>query len=159
MGRLGSRRLAGSRRGARLLALGLALSATLLTAGCARTGGANPSTGGPGAPGHAAHDSAAAPPSSDAGLSAPSPSSDAGLCAEIVARWSRKVLDSGTYGDYQSMGLSNGQYEILRAVVDAARAAERRQGAGAADELIGRRARAACADRYRHGVPSGGPWR
>ncbi|WP_445284528.1 hypothetical protein [Streptomyces sp. DSM 118148] len=133
------------------MALGLALSATLLTAGCARTGGANPSTGGPGAPsgpGRAAHDSAAA-----------SPSSDAELCAESVARWSRKVLDSGTYGDYQSMGLSNGQYEILRAVVDAARAAERRQGADAADELIARRARAACADRYRHGVSSGGPWR
>ncbi|MGW4437508.1 hypothetical protein ACWELO_17375 [Streptomyces sp. NPDC004596] len=147
------------------MALGLALSATLLTAGCARTGGANPSTGGPGGPGapsgpgRAAHDSAAASPSSDAELSAPSPSSDAELCAESVARWSRKVLDSGTYGDYQSMGLSNGQYEILRAVVDAARAAERRQGADAADELIARRARAACADRYRHGVPSGGPWR
>ncbi|MGW5372922.1 hypothetical protein ACWER6_11265 [Streptomyces sp. NPDC004009] len=142
------------------MALGLALSATLLTAGCARAGGASPSTGGPGGPGapsgpgHAAHDSVAASPSS-----APSPSSDAELCAESVARWSRKVLDSGTYGDYQSMGLSNGQYEILRAVVDAARAAERRQGAGAADELIARRARAACADRYRHGVPSGGPWR
>ncbi|MFF0836535.1 MULTISPECIES: hypothetical protein [unclassified Streptomyces] len=136
------------------MALGLTLSATLLTAGCARAGGANPSTGGPGGPGapsgpgHAAHDSAAS-----------SPSSDAELCAESVARWSRKVLDSGTYGDYQSMGLSNGQYEILRAVVDAARAAERRQGADAADELIARRARAACADRYRHGVPSGGPWR
>ncbi|MFF4969016.1 hypothetical protein [Streptomyces sp. NPDC001037] len=136
------------------MALGLTLSATLLTAGCARAGGANPSTGGPGGPGapsgpgHAAHDSAAS-----------SPSSDAELCAESVARWSRKVLDSGTYGDYQSMGLSNGQYEILRAVVDAARAAERRQGADVADELIARRARAACADRYRHGVPSGGPWR
>ncbi|MGV9402843.1 hypothetical protein [Streptomyces sp. NPDC003667] len=133
------------------MALGLTLSATLLTAGCARAGGANPSTGGPGGPsgpGHAAHDSAA-----------PSPSSDAELCAESVAHWSRKVLDSGTYGDYQSMGLSNGQYEILRAVVDAARAAERRQGADVADELIARRARAACADRYRHGVPSGGPWR
>ncbi|MEV5796290.1 hypothetical protein [Streptomyces collinus] len=98
-------------------------------------------------------------PSSDAELSAPSPSSDAELCAEIVARWSRKVLDSGTYGDYQSMGLSNGQYEILRAVVDAARAAERRQGVDAADELIDRQARTACADRYRQGVPSGGPWR
>ncbi|MFD9094013.1 hypothetical protein [Streptomyces collinus] len=151
MGRLGSRRLAGPRRGARLLALGLALSAPLLTAGCARTAGADPSAGGPGGPaviGHAAH-----------GSSAPSPSSDARLCARIVAHWSRKVLDSGTYGDYQSMGLSNGQYEILRAVVDAARAAERRQGADTANELIDRQARTACAGRYRHGVPSGGPWR
>ncbi|AGS68914.1 hypothetical protein [Streptomyces collinus] len=145
--------MSGSRRGAWLLALGLALSAPLGTAGCGRTAGADASTGGPGAPagsGHAAHDSAAA---------TPSPSSDAELCAAIVAHWSRKVLDSGTYGDYQSMGLSNGQYDILRAVVDAARAAERRQGASAADELIGRQARTACADRYRHGVPGGGPWR
>ncbi|MGW0414068.1 hypothetical protein ACWCPJ_22230 [Streptomyces collinus] len=145
--------MSGSRRGAWLLALGLALSAPLGTAGCGRTAGADSSTGGPGAPagsGHAAHDSVAA---------TPSPSSDAELCAAIVARWSRKVLDSGTYGDYQSMGLSNGQYDILRAVVDAARAAERRQGASAADELIGRQARTACADRYRHGVPGGGPWR
>ncbi|WP_317442765.1 hypothetical protein [Streptomyces collinus] len=151
MGRLGSRRLQGPRRGARLLALGLALSAPLLTTGCGRTGGADPATGGPVGPassGHTAH-----------GSVAPSPSSGAQLCAEIVAHWSRKVLDSGTYGDYQSMGLSNGQYEILRAVVAAARAAERRQGAAAADELIVRRARTACVDRYRHGVPGEGPWR
>ncbi|MFC9277512.1 hypothetical protein [Streptomyces collinus] len=158
MGRLtsrppGGRRFAGSRRGAWLLALGLALSAPLSAAGCGRTAGTAPSARGPdapGGPGHAAHDSVPA---------TASPTSDARLCAEIVARWSRKVLDSGTYGDYQSMGLSNGQYEILRAVVDAARTAERRQGAYAADELIDRQARAACADRYRHGVPGGGPWR
>jgi hypothetical protein len=80
------------------------------------------------------------------------------LCARIVAHWSRNVLDSGTYGDYQSMGLSNGQYEILRAVVDAARAAERHRGAAVADELINRQARAACTERYRQGAPSGGPW-
>lgn len=173
MGRLGSGRLDGARRGARLLALGLALSAPLLTAGCGRTGGAGPSTGGPGesdGPGRAAHGSApaalspspsraSASPPATSPPSAPSLSADAQLCAEIVARWSRKVLDSGTYGDYQSMGLSNGQYEILRAVVDAARTAERRQGAYAADELIDRQARTACADRYRHGVPGGGPWR
>ncbi|WP_055491758.1 hypothetical protein [Streptomyces sp. TP-A0356] len=80
------------------------------------------------------------------------------LCARAVAYWSRKVLDSGTYGDYQSMGLSNGQYEILRTVVDAARAETKRQGARAADELIDRRARRGCADWYRLGGPSKGPW-
>ncbi|MEU2419947.1 hypothetical protein ABZ619_02595 [Streptomyces sp. NPDC007851] len=89
----------------------------------------------------------------------PSAVPDADLCARIVAHWSREVLDSGTYGDYQSMGLSNGQYEILRDVVDAARALRRRQGAAAADRLIDRRARSACAERYRKGAPSGGPWR
>ncbi|MEU2772642.1 hypothetical protein ABZ646_06840 [Streptomyces sp. NPDC007162] len=89
----------------------------------------------------------------------PSAVSDAALCARIVAHWSREVLDSGTYGDYQSMGLSNGQYEILRDVVEAARAVARQQGAAASDRLIDRRSRSACADRYRHGAPSGGPWR
>jgi hypothetical protein len=57
------------------------------------------------------------------------------------------------------MGLSNGQYAILREVVDAARAVKRRQGAADAERLIGRQAHAACAERYRHGTPSGGPWR
>ncbi|MEU2332227.1 hypothetical protein ABZ770_11115 [Streptomyces sp. NPDC006654] len=85
--------------------------------------------------------------------------SDATLCARIVAHWSREALDDGTYGDYQSMGLSNGQYEILRDVVDAARDVARRHDAAAADRLIDRRSRSACADRYRHGAPSGGPWR
>jgi hypothetical protein len=80
------------------------------------------------------------------------------LCARVVAHWSRKVLDSDTYGDYQTMGLSNGQYDILRKVVDAARATKKRQGAEAADELIGRQARAGCVDWYRTGGPSNGPW-
>ncbi|MFE1883243.1 hypothetical protein [Streptomyces diastatochromogenes] len=118
--------------------LGLALLAAVLTGGCA----------GSGAPARTPH----------SGTVSASPASEAELCARIVAYWSRKVLDSGTYGDYQSMGLSNGQYEILRTVVDAARAAERRQGATAADELIDRQSRGACAERYRHGTPSGGPW-
>ncbi|MGW0880775.1 hypothetical protein [Streptomyces sp. NPDC002671] len=121
--------------------LGLALPALLLpsAAGCGGSG--------PGGSRHPAHNSAEA-----------SATSDAELCARIVAHWARKVFDSGTYGDYQSMGLSNGQYEILRDVVDAARPVERRQGAAAADRLIDRQARRACARRYLHGVPSGGPW-
>ncbi|TLS40928.1 hypothetical protein FE633_39060 [Streptomyces montanus] len=80
------------------------------------------------------------------------------LCTRIVAHWSRRVLDDDTYGDYQSMGLSNGQYEILMDVVDAARTEKEREGARAAERLIDRRARAGCEDWYREGGPSGGPW-
>ncbi|MEU6066514.1 MULTISPECIES: hypothetical protein [Streptomyces] len=132
------------RPGATTLGLGLALLAAVLTTGCAGSGTSADASGRPGGTPRSVSASA---------------TSDAELCATIVANWSRKVLDSGTYGDYQSMGLSNGQYEILRNVVDAARTAKRRQGAEAADELIGRQARAACAERYRGGTPSGGPWR
>lgn len=136
----------GPRPGVRFLVLSLALPALLWTTSCGGTGGAGPGAGGPG---HSAR---------GPGVASASPTSDAELCARIVAHWSRKVLDSGTYGDYQSMGLSNAQYEILRDVVDAARAAERRQGSAAASELIDRQARSACAERYLHGTPSGGPW-
>jgi hypothetical protein len=68
------------------------------------------------------------------------------------------VLDGGTYGDYQSMGLSNRQYDILRAVVAAARAVRADQGADAAAEFIDRRSRTECAARYRDGGPAKGPW-
>jgi hypothetical protein len=80
------------------------------------------------------------------------------LCARVVTYWSRKVLDGDTYGDYQTMGLSNGQYDILREVVDAARATKKRQGAKAADDLIVRKVRQGCEDWYRTGGPSNGPW-
>ncbi|MEU0116815.1 hypothetical protein ABZ137_24735 [Streptomyces bobili] len=89
----------------------------------------------------------------------PSATPPEALCARIVAHWSREVLDGGTYGDYQSMGLSNGQYDILRSVVDAARAAKMREGAGAADELIDRQSREGCAARYGSGSSGAGPWR
>ncbi|GAA5065880.1 hypothetical protein [Streptomyces similanensis] len=84
--------------------------------------------------------------------------SPARLCADVVAHWARETLDDGVYGDYQSMGLSNGQYEILRRIVAAARPVRQRQGDRAADELIVRRANAACAERYRDGAPGKGPW-
>ncbi|MGW7644567.1 hypothetical protein [Streptomyces bobili] len=116
--------------------LGTALGAGVLVTACAGSGGAGaPSTAPP----------SATPPEV--------------LCARIVAHWSREVLDGGTYGDYQSMGLSNGQYDILRSVVDDARAAKKREGAGAAYELIDRRSREGCAARYRSGGPDKGPWR
>ncbi len=118
-------------------ALAAALLAVLPAAGC-------------GVPGNA---DASGTPSPSASTSSPEE-----LCTRIVAHWSREVLDSTAYGDYQSMGLSNGQYEILRTVVDAARTAKKRQGADAADELIGREAAEGCADRYRSGGPTEGPW-
>ncbi|QFQ96530.1 hypothetical protein F9278_10240 [Streptomyces phaeolivaceus] len=99
-------------------------------------------------------------PSASATPHRPSPSATPpeALCARIVAHWAREVLDGGTYGDYQSMGLSNGQYDVLRAVVDAARAEKERAGPTAAERLIVRRARADCRELYRSGGPGGGPW-
>ncbi|MER5910301.1 hypothetical protein ABT124_07290 [Streptomyces sp. NPDC001982] len=142
---MGRRRV--TRPGATLPALGLALLAGVLTTGCGGSEGPGPAISASGSAVHPTHGSPSAPANSDAEL-----------CTRIVTHWARQVLDSSTYGDYQSMGLSNGQYAILREVVDAARAVKRHQGAAAADELIDRRTRAACADRYRHGAPSGGPW-
>jgi hypothetical protein len=94
------------------------------------------------------------------GSAPPSPrtASDEELCAELVGHWSRKALEGDTYGDYQSMGLSDGQYDILRAAVAAARPVEERQGTRAAHELMARRIREGCVDRYRDGGPTGGPW-
>ncbi|WNM34451.1 hypothetical protein RKE30_30845 [Streptomyces sp. Li-HN-5-11] len=117
------------------------LVAGALTAGCGHAAGTGRS--------------ASPPPSTRPSPRATPPEE---LCARVVAYWSRKALDDDTYGDYQSMGLSNGQYEILREVVDAARAERKRQGAQAADELIDRRARQGCTDWYRRGGPVNGPW-
>ncbi|MFD7690367.1 hypothetical protein [Streptomyces sp. NPDC059781] len=103
----------------------------------------------------------ASPAGTDGGrTTSPSPrvTSDEDLCTKLVGHWARQVLNGRTYGDYQSMGLSGGQYDILREVVDSARAAERR---GAADpgRSIDREAREGCAEWYRAGGPGKGPWR
>lgn len=117
----------------------LALTALLATAGCAD------------------------PPSADAPRGkTPSPATTPpeDLCTALIVKWGRQIYDSGkeTYGDYQSMGLSNGQYMILRDTLDLARAERARHGADAGRKLISREARERCAERYRHGGPSGGPW-
>ncbi|MER6981786.1 hypothetical protein [Streptomyces carpinensis] len=91
--------------------LGPVLLAGVLTAGCGGAAGA----------GHSAAPGTPPPPS-------PRVTPREELCARIVAHWALRVLDGDTYGDYQSMGLSNGQYEILRRVVDAARSVRQRQG-------------------------------
>ncbi|MEU6543448.1 hypothetical protein [Streptomyces sp. NPDC046859] len=123
-------------------ALGLALLAACSAGGC----------GGPGAD--------LSPTAAPASRGSPSPTatSPARLCTRIITYWSHRALSGDTYGDYQSMGLSDGQYEILRTVVDAARAERERTGDEGAGRLIDRRARTACEKRYRNGGPTGGPW-
>lgn len=149
---------------------GLAVPAVLCAAGCAGPGGPPPSRHSPPSPhlpvdsGSSAADPGSSPtdpgssPTGPGSSAAARSASDADLCTRLVVHWSREVLDGDSYGDYQSMGLSNGQYEILRDVVDAARSLRRRQGRAEADELITRQARAGCTERYRHGTPSSGPW-
>lgn len=97
---------------------------------------------------------------SPAARTSPSPraTSDVDLCVRIVGHWSREVLDGRGYGDHQSMGMSGGQYEILREVVEAARAA-RREGARDVGRVTGRQAREGCVAWYRSGGPGEGPWR
>lgn len=127
----------------------LALATVVVAVGCGNSGD------GPGGSSGAAHGASASP----ASPSAPRPLSGAELCVSAVGHWAREMLDGAEpYGDYQSMGLSNRQYDILREVVDAARAAKRDQGARAAGQLIVRQVRQACTDGYRDGGPSRGPW-
>ncbi|GAB7107699.1 hypothetical protein JCM4814A_60130 [Streptomyces phaeofaciens JCM 4814] len=128
--------MAGAARAGAARLLGPALLAGVLATGCAGGNGA-----------------------AEAPSPSPATTPPEVLCTRLVTHWAREVLDSGTYGDYQSMGLSNGQYEILRGVVDAARAEKKRQGADAADELIGREAHEGCVEWYRSGGPGEGPWR
>ncbi|QYX80834.1 hypothetical protein [Streptomyces akebiae] len=125
--------------------LGPALLIGVLVTGCAGAG----ESGGSAGPSTAAD---------GGGPLSPSVTPPEELCAKLVSHWSLEVLDGDTYGDYQSMGLSNGQYDILREVVDEARAEKKRAGSTAARRLIERRARAGCQEWYRSGGPGEGPW-
>ncbi|MDX3669434.1 hypothetical protein [Streptomyces europaeiscabiei] len=128
--------------------LGLALLTGVLATGCAPSGATGrpaTATGGSTAP-------------RGGGSPSPSATPPEELCAKLVAYWARETVDDDTYGDYQSMGLSNGQYDILREVVDAARAEKERAGSAAAERLIERRARADCRERYRSGGPGEEHW-
>ncbi|MFF8091515.1 hypothetical protein [Streptomyces sp. NPDC016675] len=128
-----------------LLTLALTLPLTAAAVGCA---GPGEETGGTGA---------SAPAS--ASRTAQPPLTGEELCTSAVGYWAREMLAGATpYGDYQSMGLSNRQYDILREVVDAARATKRTQGPRAARELISRQVARECADHYRDGGPTEGPW-
>ncbi|MFF5102396.1 hypothetical protein [Streptomyces sp. NPDC000134] len=123
--------------GARALVAGLALAVCAAAAGCGSSpgGGSRPT---------------------------PAPSATAvrpaKLCERAVAYWARELLEGDSYGDYQSMGLSNRQYDILRAVLEEARQVNARQGPSRARESIDRQSRARCAGAYRDGGPTAGPW-
>ncbi|MEV7524547.1 hypothetical protein [Streptomyces sp. NPDC091371] len=102
-----------------------------------------------------------ASPASD--TPAPHTTSPQDLCTTLITRWAGVILDApegrDSVGlDYQAMGLSGGQNEILRAVLDDARAEQRANGPAAARELTAREAARRCAERYRSGTPTGGPW-
>ncbi|WP_328559887.1 hypothetical protein [Streptomyces coelicoflavus] len=130
----------------------LALVMAVAAAGCGGSGG---SAGPVGTSAGTAHSASTSPAASRP----PRPLSGTELCVSAVGYWARAMLDGGEpYGDYQSMGLSNRQYDILRHVVEAARATKRTQDVRAAEELIGRQTREACAEAYRDGGPSRGPW-
>ncbi|MFD7261772.1 hypothetical protein [Streptomyces sp. NPDC059874] len=103
-------------------------------------------------------------PASDTPASpAPHTTSPQDLCTALITHWAGVILDAGEDRDaigldYQAMGLSGGQNEILRAVLDEARAEQRTKGPTAARELTAREAARRCAERYRSGTPTGGPW-
>ncbi|MGI5449206.1 hypothetical protein ACQEVM_26235 [Streptomyces sp. CA-243310] len=101
-------------------------------------------------------------PSADAPTPAATPPQR--LCADLITAWAGVLLDAGDGRDavgldYQAMGLSGDQYEILRAVLDGARAVRRDEGAPAGRAFGAREAERRCAERHRSGTPTDGPWR
>ncbi|MZD57286.1 hypothetical protein [Streptomyces sp. SID5606] len=97
---------------------------------------------------------------SGTGGASPEPPSPGEACVSGVVHWARALLDGAEpYGDHQSMGLSNRQYDILREVVAAARDAVRVQGDRHARELTDRQVREACEKEYADGTPDEGGWR
>ncbi|WP_327252180.1 hypothetical protein [Streptomyces sp. NBC_01244] len=91
------------------------------------------------------------------------PTAPQDVCTRLITHWAGVILDAGEGRDavaldYQSMGLSGGQNDILRAVLADARAERDAKGPAAARELTAREAERRCADRYRSGTPTGGPW-
>ncbi|MFB7086680.1 hypothetical protein [Streptomyces sp. NPDC056296] len=135
-----------------LLTLALTLpTAAALAVGCGNSGAERPGSGDT--------TRATATASASASTSAQGSLSGEELCTSAVGYWAHEMLAGKTpYGDYQSMGLSNRQYDILREVVDAAQATRRDQGQRAAEELIDRQVRDSCAAHYRDGGPTDGPW-
>ncbi|MFD3544942.1 hypothetical protein ACFWUW_04860 [Streptomyces sp. NPDC058655] len=136
---------------ARTAAAAAALAAAL-AAGC--SGG-----GAPAAPAGSAAPGAPTAPRAPA----PRTTSPQELCARLIGHWSGVLLDAGegrdSVGlDYQAMGLSGAQNDILRAVVSAARAEERTAGRAAGRALAAREAELRCAERHRSGPATDGPW-
>ncbi|MCJ0872736.1 hypothetical protein [Streptomyces sp. AP-93] len=140
-----------------------AVTATaLLTAalvGC--SSGAPSAATSPGAPASPATAPPAEPPAEPSAEPEPVPPQQ--LCTRLITHWAGVILDAGEGQDavgldYQSMGLSGGQNEILRAVLADARTEQAANGPAAARELTAREAERRCAERYRSGAPTGGPW-
>ncbi|MGW6855320.1 hypothetical protein [Streptomyces xanthophaeus] len=133
---------------------GAAALVAALALGCTTGGGAGGTADGTrGAP------TASGTPSAPA----PHTTSPQDLCTHLITHWSGVLLDAGPDQDpvgldYQAMGLSGGQNDILRAVVAAARTEEQTAGREASRALVAREARLRCEERYRSGTPSGGPW-
>lgn len=103
------------------------------------------------------------PPASATSAPDPAPTAPQELCTRLITHWAGVILDAGEGEDavrldYQAMGLSGGQNDILRAVLADARAERDARGPAAARELTAREAERRCADRYRSGAPTGGPW-
>ncbi|WP_412078326.1 hypothetical protein ACLF6K_31285 [Streptomyces xanthophaeus] len=103
------------------------------------------------------------PDGTRATATSPATTSPQDLCTRLITHWSGVLLDAApgedpVGRDYQAMGLSGGQYDILRAVVAAARTEEQARGRDAGRDLVAREARQRCDERYRNGIPTGGPW-
>nr|WSX52427.1 hypothetical protein OG409_27940 [Streptomyces sp. NBC_00974] len=151
-----------------------AATTALLTAALLGCGpGPDTGSGAPATPGQPAAAQPGRPPGDPSGSfdgaagaaasPAPEPTPPQRLCSDLVTHWAGVILDAGdgpdaVHLDYQSMGLSGGQNEILLAALAAARAEGRAAGPAAARELTAREAGRLCTERYRSGVPTGGPW-
>ncbi|WP_175407832.1 hypothetical protein [Streptomyces sp. TRM64462] len=101
------------------------------------------------------HDTTAAPANSPY----PHTTSPTELCVSLLTHWAREELAGRAQGDYQQKALSNGQNEILLAVVEAARGERERAGPEAADRLAVAEIRRRCTERYEGGSPTTHPWR
>ncbi|MFJ7207350.1 hypothetical protein ACIQWR_27910 [Streptomyces sp. NPDC098789] len=151
-----------------------ACAATLLAAALTGCSGPDRDAGHDTAPERASGPAAGTPPPATGAAPAPRPTPPEDLCTALITHWAGVALDGDGAGgdpvglDYQSMGLSGDQYEILRAVLADARAerrAEAPEGTAAADaaarRLAARGARERCAAHHRSAATAtatGGPW-
>ncbi|MFF7728015.1 hypothetical protein [Streptomyces sp. NPDC008001] len=76
----------------------------------------------------------------------PSPDSPVRLCTELISYWAEQDLTGGKWAglDWEQKGLSNEQYALYSAIVQAARAEQRQHGTTAALELIKHRSAQDC---------------
>ncbi|MFG2719491.1 hypothetical protein ACGFW5_14515 [Streptomyces sp. NPDC048416] len=110
--------------------------------------------------GHVEPSGAATPAASSVNSPSPHVTSPTELCTHLVTYWAQQELDQGKGSglDYQEKGLSDGQNAILLTTLAAARRERAAHGAAAGDRVIGQSAQRGCAERYRNGTPTTGPW-